>query len=93
VLPGELGRVGLSFYNDRGLLDWNLERLLVERSGDSQEHANTGNPYLKETEAFLHAVRTGDRSGILSDYEDGYKTLKVTCAAYDSAQSGLPVKL
>lgn len=93
VLPGEVGRVGLSFYNDRGLLDWNPERLLEVRSGDSTEYAHTGNPYLKESEAFLHAVRTGDRSRILSDYEDGYKTLKVTCAAYDSAQSGQPVKL
>lgn len=93
VLPGEVSRVGLSFYNDRGLLDWNPERLLEVRSGDSTERANTGNPYLKESEAFLHAVRTGDRSRILSDYEDGYKTLKVTCAAYESAQSGLPVKL
>jgi len=92
VLPGEVGRVGISFYNDRGLLDWNPERLLEVRSGDSTEHANTGNPYLKESEAFLHAVRTGDRSRILCDYEDGYKTLKVTCAAYESAQSGLPVK-
>ncbi|ASA24599.1 Gfo/Idh/MocA family protein [Paenibacillus donghaensis] len=93
VLPGEIGRINLSFYNDRGLLDWNPERLLEVRSGDSTEYNNTGNPYLEESEAFLHAVRTGDRSRILSDYEDGYKTLKVTCAAYDSAQNGLPVKL
>jgi myo-inositol 2-dehydrogenase / D-chiro-inositol 1-dehydrogenase len=92
VLPGDVSRVGISFYNDRGLLDWNPERLLEVRSGDSTEHVNTGNPYLKESEAFLHAVRTGDRSRILSDYEDGYKTLKVTCAAYESAQSGIPVK-
>lgn len=93
VLPGEVGRVGLSFYNDNGLLDWNPERLLEVRSGDSKEFVNAGNPYAVETEAFLHAVRTGDRSRILSDYEDGYKTLKVTCAAYESAQRGLPVKL
>ncbi|MBW4082165.1 Gfo/Idh/MocA family protein [Paenibacillus sp. S150] len=93
VLPGEVGRVGLSFYNDKGLLDWNPERLLEVRSGDSKEYTNSGNPYAAESEAFLHAVRTGDHSRILSDYEDGYRTLKVTCAAYDSAQSGLPVKL
>ncbi|MGN7762187.1 Gfo/Idh/MocA family protein [Paenibacillus sp. 22594] len=93
VLPGEVGRVGLSFYNDKGLLDWNPERLLEVRSGDSKEYTHSGNPYAAESEAFLHAVRTGDRSRILSDYEDGYKTLKVTCAAYESAQSGLPVKL
>ncbi|KGE20301.1 Gfo/Idh/MocA family protein [Paenibacillus wynnii] len=93
VLPGEVSRVGLSFYNDRGLLDWNPERLLEVRSGDSTEHANSGDPYLAESEAFLQAVRTGDRSRILCDYEDGYKTLKVTCAAYESAKLGLPVKL
>ncbi|QQZ62309.1 Gfo/Idh/MocA family oxidoreductase [Paenibacillus sonchi] len=93
VLPGEVGQVGLSFYNDKGLLDWNPDRLMEVRSGDSKEYVNSGNPYAAESEAFLYAVRTGDRSRILSDYEDGYKTLKVTCAAYESAKSGLPVKL
>ncbi|AIQ55256.1 Gfo/Idh/MocA family protein [Paenibacillus sp. FSL R7-0331] len=93
VLPDGVGRSGISFYNDNGLLDWNPERLLESRGGSSEEYVNTGNPYLRESEAFLHAVRTGDRSRILSDYEDGYKTLKVTCAAFESAQSGLPVKL
>ncbi|NGM82202.1 Gfo/Idh/MocA family oxidoreductase [Paenibacillus sp. 7124] len=93
VLPGEVGRVGLSFYNDSGLLDWNPQRLLTVRDGDSTEYANTGNPYVSESEAFLHAVRTGDRSGILSDYADAYKTLKVTCAAFESARKEAPVKL
>lgn len=93
VLPDGVGKVGLSFYNENGLLDWNMQRLMEVRSGNVTEHENEGNPYLAESEAFLHAVRTGDRSRILSDYEDGYKTLKVTCAAYESAQSGLSVKL
>lgn len=93
VLPDEVGRAGLSFYNEQAMLDWNPDRLLEVRSGASTEYAHIGNPYMIESEAFLHAVRTGDRSRILSDYEDGYKTLKVTCAAYESAQSGLPVKL
>lgn len=93
VLPGGVGRVGLSFYNEQGLLDWNPDRLLTVRSGHSTEYANSGDAYAAESEAFLHAVRTGDRSRILSDYEDGYKTLKVTCAAYESSQTGLPVKL
>lgn len=93
VLPDEVGRAGISFYNERAMLDWNPERLLEVRSGVSTEYAHRGNPYVTESEAFLHAVRTGDRSRILSDYEDGYKTLRVTCAAFDSAQSGLPIKL
>lgn len=93
VLPGEVGKVGLSFYNDKGLLDWNPQRLLETREGDSAEFPNTGNPYVAESEAFLHAVRTGDRSRILSDYADAYRTLKVTCAAYESAGKETPVKL
>lgn len=93
VLPGGVGRVGLSFYNEQGMLDWNPERLLEVKEGHSEEFANTGNPYQAESEAFLHAVRTGDRSRILSDYEDGYRTLKVTCAAWESAKSGRPVRL
>ncbi len=93
VLPDEVGCSGISFYNERAMLDWNPERLLEVRSGVSTEYTHKGNPYMTESEAFLHAVRTGDRSRILSDYEDAYKTLKVTCAAYDSAQSGLPIKL
>ncbi|WP_025691647.1 Gfo/Idh/MocA family protein [Paenibacillus zanthoxyli] len=93
VLPGEVGKVGLSFYNDRGLFDWNPQRLLEVRDGNSTEYASSGNPYVSESEAFLHAVRTGDRSGILSDYADAYKTLKVTCAALESARKEVPVKL
>ncbi|MDT3425493.1 putative dehydrogenase [Paenibacillus forsythiae] len=93
VLPGAVGKVGLSFYNDRGLLDWSPQRLLEVRDGDSTEYAGSGNPYVLESEAFLHAVRTGDRSRILSDYADAYKTLKVTCAAVESARKEAPVKL
>ncbi|WP_310551064.1 Gfo/Idh/MocA family protein [Paenibacillus glufosinatiresistens] len=93
VLPGEVSRVGLTFYNEGGLLDWNPNRLLEKREGGTSETPSAGNPYVEESEAFLHAVRTGDRSRIRSDYADGYRTLKVTCAAYESARTGKPMML
>ena len=39
-------------------------------------------------EVFMEAIRSGDRSGILSDFEDGVRSLDVTLAANRSAESG-----
>ena len=39
---------------------------------------------------FIEAVRTGDRSAILTPYEDAIKSLAVSLAANDSARTGAP---
>jgi len=44
-------------------------------------------------QAFIHAVRTGDRSVIRSDYFDALKTSEVTLGANESAETGLPVEM
>jgi len=44
-------------------------------------------------EAFIHAVRTGDRSVIRSDYFDALKTTEVTLGANESARTGKPVEM
>ena len=41
---------------------------------------------------FMAAVRTGDGSKILSDFEDGARSLDITLAANKSAESGRPEK-
>lgn len=41
-------------------------------------------------EVFIEAVRTGDRSKILSDFEDGVRSLDVSLAANRSAETGKP---
>ncbi len=41
-------------------------------------------------EVFVDAIRKGDGSAILSDYEDGVRSLDVTLAANRSADSGRP---
>ena len=41
-------------------------------------------------DVFMEAIRTGDGSKILSDFEDGAKSLDVTLAANRSAETGKP---
>ncbi|MBN1459612.1 MAG: Gfo/Idh/MocA family oxidoreductase [Armatimonadetes bacterium] len=44
-------------------------------------------------ESFVHAVRTGDRSVIRSDYADALKTAEVTLGANESARRGKSVQM
>lgn len=44
-------------------------------------------------EAFVHAIRTGDRSQILTPYEEGVKSLAIPLAATLSAKTGRPVRV
>jgi predicted dehydrogenase len=55
--------------------------------------SSSGNFYKDQDDAFVEAVRTGNRELILSPYEDAMKTLEVTLAANQSAAEGVPVKL
>lgn len=89
----ELTDIGLIFYTDQGVLDWDMKRLRFARPDEQTEYREQANPYVKETEAFLHALRTGDRSRIKSDYADAFRTQAVTCAALKSAVSGQPVRI
>ena len=44
-------------------------------------------------QAFVQAIRTGDRSLIRSDYADALKTTEVTLGANESARTGKPVAM
>jgi len=48
---------------------------------------------LAENAAFLRAIATGDRSGILSDYDDALRTQRLALAANRAAETGAPVIL
>lgn len=50
-------------------------------------------PGMSIQEAFIHAVRTGDRSVIRSDYADALKTTELTLAANESAKTGRPIEM
>ncbi|WP_028563873.1 Gfo/Idh/MocA family protein [Paenibacillus pinihumi] len=87
------GHTGLSIFTDGNNLELTHGGLVETAGENTHEYKNVSNPYASETRAFLHALRTGDTSGILSTYEDAWKTQQVTVAANESAQSGKPVKI
>lgn len=93
VLPPGVGKAGLSFYTREGLWEWTSGHLKVTKVNEESVFAEESDPYEKQTKAFLHALRTGDTSGILSDYADACKTQEVTFAALQSALSGRSIKL
>ncbi|MFI2859118.1 Gfo/Idh/MocA family protein [Paenibacillus sp. JSM ZJ436] len=92
ILP-ETERVGLTIYTEQGSLELQHNQLRVRELGEWVEYPNTGNPYERENDAFIHAVRTGDASRILSSYEDALKTMAITDAALRSAHTGNSIKL
>jgi myo-inositol 2-dehydrogenase / D-chiro-inositol 1-dehydrogenase len=87
------GYSGLHIYTDAGLLELSRGSLKDIRAGQSIEYLNQMDPYEAETRAFLHAVRTGDTSGILSSYEDAWRSQQVAVALNQSALTGLPVRI
>lgn len=94
VLPRRVLQAGIRFYTDRGIFGWDPHGLHIESDGDFPGRIeNTENPYVRENEAFIHAVRTQDTSRILSDYEDALKTQTVISAALESARKGTAVSV
>ncbi len=85
--------VGLDLYTNKGVLELRGDGLREITPEGAKAHPNVANPYFVEDEAFLYALRTGDTSRILSDYEDSLLTHNVTIAANESAVSGKPIIL
>jgi len=104
---GALGSLSAIWHFDPGdwshanILDVLYDMGLLHLSGDtvtvtegSQTRSLEDRPPSRNIDAvFLEAVRTGDGSAILSPYPDGVKSLAVSLAANESAQSGMPVKV
>jgi len=93
ILPESIGKSGITLFTDQGFFEWSPGKLVVTMKGSTSEYVDTVNPYEKESEAFIHAVRTRNASGVLSDYEDAYKTHQVTSAALKSAKEKSLIKL
>ncbi|HIE51884.1 MAG TPA: Gfo/Idh/MocA family oxidoreductase [Armatimonadetes bacterium] len=85
--------VGLHVVADGFVVEINGGRLRVIRKGDGEEKEPQENPKLREDRVFVEAIQKGDPSAIRSSYADAVKTLAVTLAANESAQTGRPVTL
>ncbi len=85
------GEVGLKVYTPERVVEVSWGRMVETEPNRKEEYSSRDNPYLRESQAFLQAIRTGDRSLIRSDYRDGVRTLAVTLAADESGRTGQPI--
>jgi len=73
-------------------LRWSPASVVVKHEG--KENEATGEAaFASADEAFIEAVRLNDRSHILSDYDEGLRTVAVTLAAGESARRNAPVQV
>jgi len=74
------------------LTGWEHSVEIVSADGKIHEtYPGEQNIFELEDRAFIRAVRTGNRSGILCDYADGVRSLAVCAAANESITTGKPV--
>jgi predicted dehydrogenase len=90
---GHPGRTQLEIVTPEFTLTLAGRTVRVEEDHRVTEYRPECDMYAEENRAFIDAVRTGKKNGIRSTYADAVKTLQVTCAANESAATGMPVKL
>lgn len=83
----QLDIVGDAFRAELSLLDAKMK--VLDENG-CREFSGTGfdQAFLDENQAFIHAVRTGDLSGIKSSYRDAFQTQKLTVQITNSLHQG-----
>ncbi|MCE5323854.1 Gfo/Idh/MocA family oxidoreductase [bacterium] len=65
--------------------------LKVIEPGHTEVFTSGANSMLAENRAFIDAIRLGNTDNIRSTYSDAMKTLAVTLACNESAETGMPV--
>lgn len=93
LLKGFGYTVGLHIVTPEVVVEVDGGQFRAIQAGREEIVRGGNNPYLEEDQVFLRAVQTGDASAIRSPYADAVKTLAVTLAANESAQTGKPVTL
>jgi predicted dehydrogenase len=87
LAPRGYSNIGLHAISRDLAVEISTTRLRVSRPGRVEETIVSGNAYTAEDRAFIHAVATGDRSRIRSDYADAARTLDLTLAVSRSIES------
>jgi myo-inositol 2-dehydrogenase / D-chiro-inositol 1-dehydrogenase len=93
MLPEGDSKIGIDFFHSKGILQLDQEGLTKCENGIVTEWKDQTSPYISEARAFIHAIRTGDASGIKSDYFDACRTQKIAAAAVESARTGSSVSI
>jgi len=73
--------------------EWDHHVVIKAKGQDPEEIKGEPGIFGIEDQVFVDAVRSGDRSGILSPYADGVKSAKLSLASNRSLETGKPVQL
>lgn len=84
-------KAGLTLLAEDMVVEITSREVTVMEKGRTTTTRHEGSAFEAEDQAFVHAVETGDPSGIRSDYDDAVKTLAVSLAAEESIASRKPV--
>ena len=80
---------GMNIYCADATLEYALRSWLKIRDVNGEQYYERGDEQTGiQDRIFLNAVLTGDRSGILADYEEAVKSLKLTLACNESIETG-----
>ena len=89
---------GLELWTDKGVVEFTQQSLTIRKDRERREVPlpplepdTTAHVYADR--AFIDAVRTGDRSGVRTPYSEAVKTLAVSLAATESAETNQVVEL
>ena len=93
VMNGKASKVGLEIFAVGGRYEVGFEKLNCRERDEVVEVSNEGNPYQRLNDAFIHALATGDRSRIRSDYASAMLAHRVTTGVERSIASGSVEKL
>lgn len=86
-------RVGLDIFCRNRVYRVRDDELEIDDRDGIRTVPNTVDAGFAETDAFIRAIVTGDRSGILSDYDDALLTQRVVLGSNLSARTGQVVHL
>lgn len=86
-------RTGMEVVSPAAQFQFEPAALTVRTRYETTETRPRIDPYRAEDSAFVYAVRTGDRSRILSPYADALKSHAVSMAIVESARTGRTVEL
>ena len=93
LFPGIPNNSGLDLIADELLLRIAGSKLSTFTREAQETFPAEVDPAFRASEAFIRAIRTGDRSLIQSSVPDGLRSLAVTLAANRSAETGAPTEV
>lgn len=85
---------GMNIYCADATLEYALRSSLTIRDANGTQRFERGDEQTGIMDrAFIHAVRTGDTSGLLADYSEAVKSLRLTLACNESIATGRAILL